>query len=156
MKTIKELRGMLDKKEVSSVELTKEYLDRADSLNGEVNAYITISRDEALDEAERADKKIAEGGALPLTGIPLAVKDNICIEGVRTTCASKMLENFKPIYNATAIEKLNVQGAVWSPPLNQPRSSAGSGSQAPRKCQAAPQRTSTQAWLSSQWDQRGT
>lgn len=129
MKTIKELRGMLDKKEVSSVELTKEYLDRADSLNGEVNAYITISRDEALDEAERADKKIAEGGALPLTGIPLAVKDNICIEGVRTTCASKMLENFKPIYNATAIEKLNEQGAVYLGKTNMDEFAMGGSSQ---------------------------
>lgn len=129
MRTLKELRGMLDRKEVSAVELTKEYLSRSEKLNEKTNAYITITCESAIAQAERADKRIADGTAEMLTGIPIAVKDNICIKGERTTCASKMLENFKPVYNATAIEKLNAQDAVFLGKTNMDEFAMGGSSQ---------------------------
>lgn len=107
-----ELRKKLDSKEISSVELTKEYLKKSEKFNPELGAYITICPDEALKSAEAADKKIAEGESSPLLGIPLAIKDNICTKGIRTTCASKMLEDYIPPYNASVMEKLSAAGAV--------------------------------------------
>lgn len=111
MMKISELRKKLDEKKVSAVELTREYLKKIED-NAALGAFNTVCAERALEDAERADKKIAEGDAAPLTGIPLAIKDNICTRGVRTTCSSKILENYVPPYNATVIEKLNVEGAV--------------------------------------------
>ncbi len=110
--SVKELRAGLDRKEFSSPEITAAYLDRIKKIDGSLESYITVTEEEALAAANEAQKKIDSGGAAPLTGIPLAIKDNICTEGVKTTCASKMLENFIPPYNATAMEKLNAQGIV--------------------------------------------
>ncbi len=111
MMKISELRKKLDEKQVSAVELTREYLKKIED-NAALGAFNTVCAERALEDAERADKKIAEGDAAPLTGIPLAIKDNICTRGVRTTCSSKILENYVPPYNATVIEKLNAEGAV--------------------------------------------
>lgn len=111
MMKISELRKKLDEKQVSAVELTREYLKKIED-NAALGAFNTVCAERALEDAERADKKIAEGNAAPLTGIPLAIKDNICTRGVRTTCSSKILENYVPPYNATVIEKLNAEGAV--------------------------------------------
>lgn len=111
-KTVKELRELLDKKEISAAELTKEYLDRIEAVDGKLESFITVTPERAMADAEKAQKRIDSGDAAPLTGIPLAIKDNICTEGVLTTCASKMLENFVPPYNATVMEKLEAQGAV--------------------------------------------
>lgn len=111
MMKISELRKKLDEKKVSAVELTREYLKKIED-NAALGAFNTVCAERALEDAERADKKIAEGDAAPLTGIPLAIKDNICTRGVRTTCSSKILENYVPPYNATVIEKLNAEGAV--------------------------------------------
>lgn len=111
MMKISELRKKLDEKQVSTVELTREYLKKIED-NAALGAFNTVCAERALEDAERADKKIAEGDAAPLTGIPLAIKDNICTRGVRTTCSSKILENYVPPYNATVIEKLNAEGAV--------------------------------------------
>lgn len=109
---IRDLRKALDKKEIGAAELCSEYLDRIDKNDKELLSYITVTKEKALKDAENAQKLIDEGKSSALTGIPLAIKDNICIDGVRTTCASKMLENFIPPYNATVIDKLNAQGYV--------------------------------------------
>ena len=110
--TIEEAHRLLKQKEVSSVELTWAVLDRINAVEGSVGAFLTVSEETALAQARAADEKIAGGHCEPLTGIPLAVKDVICIRGLETTCGSKILENFKPPYNATVIEKLKRRGAV--------------------------------------------
>ena len=103
--------------EITSVEATKAYLDRISAVDKDINAYITVMTEQALKSAEEADRMIKEkkaaGEALsPLAGVPIAVKDNMCIEGVLTTCASHILDNFVPTYTATAVEKLIDAGAV--------------------------------------------
>ncbi len=109
---IRDLRRMLDAKEISAAELCGEYFRNIEQLDGKLLSYITVTKNEAVKAAENAQKRIDEGRSSALTGIPLAIKDNICIDGVRTTCASRMLENFIPPYNATVIEKLNAEGFV--------------------------------------------
>ena len=109
---LRDLRRALDNKEISAVELCGEYLRRIKEKDGSLLSYITVTEEKALADAENAQKLIDAGKAGALTGIPLAIKDNICIDGVRTTCASRMLENFIPPYNATVIEKLNAEGYV--------------------------------------------
>ena len=109
---LRELRKSLDSKEISAAELCGEYFKRIEAVDPELLSYITVTKEKALKDAENAQKLIDEGKATALTGIPLAIKDNICIDGVRTTCARKMLENFVPPYNATVIEKLNAEGYV--------------------------------------------
>lgn len=111
MTTISDLRKKLDAKEISSVELTKEYLSKIDK-HSNLGAFNTVCHDKALAAAEIADKRIAEGNVSPLTGIPMAIKDNICTKDINTTCSSKMLSDYKPPYNATVMEKLNEQGIV--------------------------------------------
>ncbi len=103
--------------ELSSVEATKTYLDRIGAVDKDINAYITVMNEEALKAAEEADRLIAEKKAAgeelsPLAGVPVAVKDNMCIEGTLTTCASHILDNFVPTYTATAVQKLKDAGAV--------------------------------------------
>lgn len=111
-KSILELRQMLDQKELSSLELTQYYLDRIREVDGKIDSYITVCEEEALKAAKKADHKIAEGKASALTGIPISIKDNMCIENILTTCGSKMLENFVPPYSATAVNKLLAEDAV--------------------------------------------
>ncbi len=110
--TIHEAHELLKKKEVSSVELTKTYLDRIAKVESKVKAFVTVNGERALKQAKKADELIARGEIYPLTGVPGLIKDNICTEGLKTTCSSKMLENFVPPYNATVIERLNNKGAV--------------------------------------------
>ncbi len=105
--TAHELSDMLAKKEISAAELTKSQLDRIDKVENMVDGYLAVFHEDALKHAEEIDKKIASGEELsPLAGIPVGIKDNICTKDVQTTCASKMLYNFKPPYNATVAEKL--------------------------------------------------
>ena len=107
-----ELRQMLDDKEISAVELTKYYLDRIKEVDEQVDGFITVCEEEALEAAKVADEVIAKGESKMFTGIPVAIKDNICTKGILTTCASKMLYNFKPTYDATVIKKLRDENAV--------------------------------------------
>ena len=109
---ISDMRSMLDKKEISVSELTDAYLDRINAVDGKVDSYITVTADAAKKAAEKAQEKINKGEASALCGIPLAIKDNICTEDVKTTCASVMLENFIPPYNATVMDKLESEDIV--------------------------------------------
>jgi aspartyl-tRNA(Asn)/glutamyl-tRNA(Gln) amidotransferase subunit A len=110
--TIKEMRKKLDSREISAAELTDEYLRAIAEKDGVIESYITVCTDSAKKQAEAAQELINSGKATPLTGIPLAIKDNICTEGVLTTCASRMLENFVPPYSATVMDKLRTENAV--------------------------------------------
>ncbi|HHV74155.1 MAG TPA: Asp-tRNA(Asn)/Glu-tRNA(Gln) amidotransferase subunit GatA [Thermoanaerobacterium sp.] len=110
--TIHELNELLRKKEVSAVDVTKAYLKRINEVEPKVDALICETEDFALKRAEEADKMIKDGNINDLTGIPVVIKDNMCTENIRTTCASKMLEDFIPPYNATVVENLNNLGAV--------------------------------------------
>ena len=110
--TIKKAHMLLKKKEISSRELTRAVLDRIDAVEKHVGAYITLDSEMALAQAKIADKEISQGNILPLTGIPMAIKDLMCTKGLRTTCASRILENFVPPYDATVVKKLKTQGAV--------------------------------------------
>ncbi|MBL8504803.1 MAG: Asp-tRNA(Asn)/Glu-tRNA(Gln) amidotransferase subunit GatA [Methylobacillus glycogenes] len=111
-KSLKQLASMLAGKEISSVELTQEYLNRIDRLNPEINAYITVNPDLSLAQAKAADQFLASGKATALTGIPIAQKDIFCAQGWKTTCGSKMLESFIAPYDAAVIERFNAAGAV--------------------------------------------
>jgi len=129
MKTIKKLRSMLDNKEISVSELAEQYLDNIFERDGKINAYITVCSDYAQKQAEKAQKMIDEGKGGILTGIPVSVKDNICTEGIKTTCASKMLENFTPIYDATVVSRLKECGAVILGKTNMDEFAMGGSSQ---------------------------
>ncbi len=127
--TLKQLRKMLDKKEISAVELTKQYLTKINKTNNKLNCYITICTDSAVNEAKKAQSAIDRGKADAFTGLPVSVKDNICTEGIKTTCASRMLENFVPPYDATVIEKLKKSNAVILGKTNMDEFAMGGSSQ---------------------------
>jgi len=127
--TIHELQARLLRREISSVEATRAYLERIEATDGKLNAFITVCPEEALAAAEAADRRITAGTAGPLTGIPLALKDIFCTEGVRTTCASKILENFVPPYDGTAVRRLREGGAVILGKLNMDEFAMGSSNE---------------------------
>ena len=110
--TIDKARLLLDSKELSALELTKLYLDRIDDLDANIASFLSINYENAIKQADNADSLIAKGDSNILTGIPMQIKDNICTKGIRTTCASNMLEDFVPPYNAHIVEKLNEAGAI--------------------------------------------
>jgi aspartyl-tRNA(Asn)/glutamyl-tRNA(Gln) amidotransferase subunit A len=110
--TIREARRLLSTKQLSSVELTKDYLERIRQVEPKVHAFLTVTHELALKQAEEADSLLTAGKDQPLTGIPMVIKDNMCTRGVPTTCSSKMLEGFVPPYDATVVEKLKAAGAV--------------------------------------------
>jgi aspartyl-tRNA(Asn)/glutamyl-tRNA(Gln) amidotransferase subunit A len=110
--TIHELQDMLAKRQASAVELTMDVLDRIEKVEDKVKAYITLDPEGAIKQAEAADKKLQEGSGGALCGIPLSVKDVLCTDGMRTTCGSRILENFVPPYDATSIVKLKQADAV--------------------------------------------
>lgn len=125
-KGIKELSEGLRKKEFSSVELTKLYLEEIKKKDEKVEAFLTVTAEKALEMADKADKMIAEGKGSALTGIPMAVKDNICTKGIKTTCASKMLYNFVPPYEAHVTDRLFESGAVMLGKVNMDEFAMGS------------------------------
>lgn len=110
--SLKDLATALGARQISSVELTQLFLDRINRLNPDINAYITLDADRSLAQAAAADARIAQGNAGPLTGIPFAQKDIFCAKGWRTTCGSKMLENFIAPYDAHIISQFDAAGAV--------------------------------------------
>ena len=127
--TIHEAHRLLKKGEISSVELTKSVLQRIHEVEPEIRSFITVTEGLALDQARRADERIKTGDCTPLTGIPAAIKDNMCTRGTRTTCASRMLENFIPPYDATVMEKLNSQGIVMIGKCNMDEFAMGSSTE---------------------------
>jgi aspartyl-tRNA(Asn)/glutamyl-tRNA(Gln) amidotransferase subunit A len=111
--TIDEVQEALASKKISARELAGDYYKRIETRNPELNAYLTLSQDRAFAQADRVDALVAAGKALPpLAGVPIAVKDVISTRGVRTTCGSKILENYIPPYDATAVQRLEAAGAV--------------------------------------------
>ncbi len=127
--TVAELSRMLAAKELSSVELTQHYLDRIKRLNPELNAYISVTEERALADATAADALLAAGDAGVLTGIPLAHKDIFCTQGIRTSCASKMLDNFIAPYESTVSEKLKAAGTVLLGKTNMDEFAMGSSNE---------------------------
>jgi len=128
--TIHELSKLIRQREVGVYELTRYYLDRIKEKDSEIGAYITITEEDALKRAEEVQKGIDSGDYnSPLAGIPMALKDNICTYGIPTTCASKMLGNFVPPYNATVVEKLNKNGAILLGKLNMDEFAMGSSTE---------------------------
>ena len=128
-KTLKELSDGLAQKAFSSEELTRHYLDRIKSLDGNFNSYITVTEELAMAQAKAADARIAAGDAAPLTGVPIAHKDIFCTDGVKTSCGSKMLDNFVPPYNAKVIEQFNTAGAVMLGKTNMDEFAMGSSNE---------------------------
>ena len=110
--SLKQLAAMLAGKEISSVEMTQEFLARIDRYNPDINAYIALDRERTLAQASSADARIANGEATPLTGIPIAQKDIFVARGWKTTCGSKMLADFVGPYDAGVIERFDTAGAV--------------------------------------------
>ncbi len=128
-KTLAELSSMLDAGEVTSVELTQAFLERIKQFDGELNSFITVTEDQALAQAKQADETRAAGNATPLTGIPIAQKDIFCSLNVKTSCGSKMLDNFDAPYNATVVEKLNDAGMVMLGKTNMDEFAMGSSNE---------------------------
>jgi len=110
--TIQEASQSLARREITSVELTHAFLKRIDRLEDQIKAFVTVTPELALQQAEHADRRIAAGEAGSLTGIPMQIKDLICTNGILTTCSSRMLENYIPVYDATVAEGLFGRGAV--------------------------------------------
>ena len=128
-KSLSELSTALHNGDISSVELTQHYLDSINTYNNELNAYITVAEDHALTQARAADVQLQQKTAGKLTGIPLAHKDIFCTEGLRTSCASKMLDNFIAPYNATVVEKINQAGMVTLGKTNMDEFAMGSSNE---------------------------
>jgi len=127
--TIHKAHTLLKNKEISSQELTRAVLDRIYSLEDKVGAYITIADDIAMEQAKAADEAISKGKITPLTGIPLSIKDLMCTKGLKTTCASKILENFVPPYDAFVIQKIKQAGAVIAGKANMDEFAMGSSTE---------------------------
>ena len=128
-KTIKQIQQGLAQKKFSSVEITQQFLDRIDSHNSTINCFITVTGELALQQAKSADLAIAQGEAQALTGIPLAHKDIYCTDGIKTSCASRMLDNFIAPYDATIIEKFKLGGAVMLGKTNMDEFAMGSSNE---------------------------
>lgn len=128
-KTLAELAQGLKSGDFSSVELTQAYLNRIKAEDEKYNSYITVTEEQALAQAKAADAAIAAGTAGAFTGLPFAHKDIFCTQGVRTSCASKMLDNFISPYNATVVEKFNAAGGVMLGKTNMDEFAMGSSNE---------------------------
>ena len=128
-KTIAELASDLASKKISSVELTQHFLTRIKQHDKTLNSFITLTEEEALRNAKAADELLAAGKGGPLTGIPIAQKDIFCTDGIKTTCGSKMLDNFTAPYDATSVKKLKEAGTVLLGKTNMDEFAMGSSNE---------------------------
>ena len=127
MGSIAKIHEMLVSKQVSCTELTKSYLEEIEKSNGELNAYVNVTPDTALETAKTVDEKIAKGEEIGmLEGVPMTLKDNLSTKDIETTCCSKILKGYKPIYNATVWENLSAQNAVMLGKTNMDEFAMGS------------------------------
>lgn len=126
---LKKLRKMLDSKKISAIELTEQYLERIEKTDKEINSYITVCKENAISDAKKAQEIIDSGKSSAFTGLPISVKDNICTLGVKTTCASHMLDDFIPPYDATVMEKLKKNNIVILGKTNMDEFAMGGSSQ---------------------------
>ncbi len=128
--TVHELQEKIKSKEITIKEITKAYVDRINEKEKDVQAFLTTLTDEAVKQAEEIQNKKETGEITgDLAGIPIGIKDNICIKGVKTTCASKMLENFVAPYNATVIEKISQENIISLGKLNMDEFAMGSSTE---------------------------
>ncbi len=127
--TIHDAHQLLKNKDISSKELTRAVLDRIAAVDNKIDAFITVSKELAMQQADQADQKLARGNCTPLTGIPLGIKDLMCTRNLATTCGSQILENFVPPYDATVIRKLKDAGAVIVGKLNMDEFAMGSSTE---------------------------
>jgi len=128
-RTIHELLDMLDAGETTSTEITQSVFRRIDAVEGRIHSYITVLRESALESAAERDREIRQGVRKPLGGIPIALKDILCTKGIRTTCGSRILENFIPPYDATVVTKLQDAGAVFVGKTNMDEFAMGSSTE---------------------------
>jgi aspartyl-tRNA(Asn)/glutamyl-tRNA(Gln) amidotransferase subunit A len=128
-KTLSELSAELQNRTISSVELTQHFIDRINKFNPELNAFITICEEEALNQAFAADQQLSSGDTGPLTGIPIAHKDIFCTAGIKTSCGSKMLDNFISPYDATFVAALKAAGTVLVGKTNMDEFAMGSSNE---------------------------
>jgi aspartyl-tRNA(Asn)/glutamyl-tRNA(Gln) amidotransferase subunit A len=128
-KSLRELAQELHNKNISSVEMTRYFLDRIQQYDKTLNAFVTVAAEHALAQAQAADARRASGKADTLTGVPIAQKDIFCTQGIKTSCGSKMLDNFISPYDATVVAKLNAQGVVMLGKLNMDEFAMGSSNE---------------------------
>ncbi|MCK5757630.1 MAG: Asp-tRNA(Asn)/Glu-tRNA(Gln) amidotransferase subunit GatA [Clostridiales bacterium] len=127
--TIKSTAKALREKEISAVELTEDFIKRIENVDKKIDSFVSVCSEKAIQDAKAAQLSIDSGEGSVLTGIPMAVKDNMCTEGITTTCSSHMLENFKPSYSSTAVETLIKDGAVLLGKLNLDEFAMGSSTE---------------------------
>ncbi len=127
--TVHELRDLLAKKEITAKDAAFSYTKRIGALEPAIKAFVSLTPDSTVQMAEEADKAIAEGKAAPLLGVPMAIKDNMCTKGIKTTCSSRMLENFVPPYESTVTSRLKDAGYVLLGKTNMDEFAMGSSTE---------------------------
>ena len=128
-RTLAQLAQDLQARRVSATELTRHFLSRIERFDAPLNAFVTVTAEQALAQAAAADRRLAQGSATPLTGIPLAHKDIFCTAGVKTACGSRMLDNFVSPYSATVVERLEQAGVVMLGKTNMDEFAMGSSNE---------------------------
>ena len=128
-KSVKEILTAIKNKDVSVIELTSNYLDKIKERDDELNCFITLTEEFALNKARKIDEEIAKNKVRALSGLPIAQKDIFCTKNIKTSCGSKMLDNFVSPYNATVIEKLNNAGTIMLGKTNMDEFAMGSSNE---------------------------